>query len=433
MGYWVKWPCATVRGILFCPVSHGASCPNSQHDPIAASARTPKSAAAREVWPATVREQKTAARFWSRRKRRVRSQAVGGPGYPGRGRGLAVTQRARAALNVPGTGFDPFLRLRYAGMRCPVPKVPIMIEVMTPVKTRSAPLTVAVAPRAAHLCNVYPDWYPTGGPPLAAGLIHDTAAQHLAVFLRDHLHAIDYARAIVAVDVLFHTKPPRNHDGTLEYTRPDVMAYRQPRPDLEPAGAFHLDNDGPPDLAVEILSRSTWRKDIGIGEQIAAKMRHYQRIGVREYWIYNPERLQAKQGVPLFQGFRLQGAIYTPIEPRGRYWPSAVLGTRWVVGDTQRTTKDETFPLMRLCRPRSRAWYPTAAEKDAASARKDEALAEKDEALAEKDEALAEKDEALAKALTEKDEALTEKDEALALLAQYRQRFGSLENDAPSP
>ena len=344
-------------------------------------------------------------------------------------RDLAVTQRERVptglALNVPDTGFDPFLRLRYAGTRYPVLKVRIMAEVMTPVKTRRAPLTVAVAPRMAHLCNIYPDWYPTGGPPLAAGLIHDTAAQHLAVFLRDHLQAIDRKRAIVAVDVLFHTKPPRNHDGTLEYTRPDVMVYRQPLPDLEPAGAFHLDNDGPPDLALEILSRSTWDKDIGIGENIAAKMRHYQRIGVLEYWIYNPERLLAKQGVPLFQGFSLQGTSYTPIKPRGRYWPSAVLGTRWVVGDTQRTSKNETFPLMRLCQPRSTAWYPTADEKDAASARKDAALAEKDEALAK---AVTEKDEALA----EKDEALAEKDEALALLAQYRQRFGSLEDDAPS-
>ena len=258
-------------------------------------------------------------------------------------------------------------------------------------------MPVAAAPPAAHLCNMYPDWYPVGSPPLGAGLIHDAAAQHLALFLRDHLKAIGCAQAVVAVDALFHTKPPQNHDGTLEYTRPDIMAYRH-LPPGDPAGAFHLANDGPPDLAVEILSRSTWHKDIGIGAQIAAKMRHYRRIGVREYWIYNPEWLQAKQGLVLFRGFRLRGMSYTPIKLRGRYWPSAVLGTRWVVGDIQRTERGETFPLMRLCRPQSTDWYPTADEKN----------------------------EALAKALAEKDEALT-------LLAQYRQRFGSLEDDAPSP
>lgn len=272
-----------------------------------------------------------------------------------------------------------------------------MTEAIAPVAARRAALTAA----APHLCNVYPAWYPVGDLPLGAGLIHDTAAQHLAVFLRDHLQAIGCARAVVAVDALFHTKPPRDHDGSLEYTRPGVMAYRQLPPDLDPAGAFHRDNDGPPDLAVEILSRSTWSKDIGIGGDIAAKMRHYQRVGVREYWIYNPERLQAKQGIGLFQGFSLQGARCIPIDPSGRYWPSAVLGTLWVVGDTQRTSKNETFPLMRLCRPRSTDWYPTADEKDAASARKDVALAEKDAAL--------------------------------ALLGQYRQRFGSLEDDALSP
>lgn len=90
-------------------------------------------------------------------------------------------------------------------------------------------------------------------------------------------------------------------------------------------------------------------------------------------------------------------------------------GTRWVLGGEQRTSKNETFTLMRLCRPGTMAWYPTSAEKNAASARKDEALTEKEKALAEKEKALAEKDEALA--------------EQAALLAQYVQRCGSLEAD----
>ena len=82
-----------------------------------------------------------------------------------------------------------------------------------------------------------------------------------------------------------------------------------------------------------------------------------------------------------------------------------MLGTRWALGDEQRTSKNETFTLMRLCRPGTMTWYPTA-EKNAASARKGEALTEKDKALAEKDEALAEQS---------------------ALLAQYVQRFDPLE------
>ena len=39
---------------------------------------------------------------------------------------------------------------------------------------------------------------------------------------------------------------------------------------------------GVPDLIVEVLSRSTMKKDIGIKKEI------YERNGVKEYWIINP-------------------------------------------------------------------------------------------------------------------------------------------------
>ena len=229
--------------------------------------------------------------------------------------------------------------------------------------------------------------------------------------------------------------PGQGHDGALAYTRPSILVYREPKADLDPAGAFHVEADGPPELVIEILSRRTRTKDVGVGGQVADKREHYRRIGVREYWVYNPERLESDQGLGLFHGFRLQGDAYAPIKVQAEQgWPSAVLGTRWVLGDEQRTSKNETFTLMRLCQPGTMTWYPTIAEKNAALAEKDEALAEKDEALAKKNEALAEKDEALTEkdeALAKKNEALAEKDEALteqaALLAQYVQRFGALE------
>ena len=260
-----------------------------------------------------------------------------------------------------------------------------MAEAVAPVPARR--LRAPGAAPAAHLCNVYPAWYPVEGPPLGAGLIHDAAAAHLALFLRDHLAAIDCPRAIVAVDALFHTKPPQNHDETLEYTRPDILAYRRAA-HLEPAGAFHLANDGPPDLVMEILSRSTWTKDVGIGGTAAGKMHHYRRIGVREYWVYNPERLYPNLGLGLFRGFRLQGARYEDVQPRDGYWPSAVLGTRWTVGDTQRTVKNVPYRLLRLCRPGSADWYPTVEEKDAASARKDGVIEEQAATIGAQDAAL---------------------------------------------
>ena len=109
--------------------------------------------------------------------------------------------------------------------------------------------------------------------------------------LRAHLRAIGCPYAIAEVDALLHSRLLQGHDGALEYTRPSVLAYREPQADLDLAGAFHVDDDGAPDLVIEILSRSTRKKDIGVGGKVADKMEHYRHIGVREYWVYNPERL----------------------------------------------------------------------------------------------------------------------------------------------
>lgn len=45
---------------------------------------------------------------------------------------------------------------------------------------------------------------------------------------------------------------------------------------------------GAPDLAVEILSKSTRQRDEGI------KLKRYERLGVREYWIFDPDRNTAR-------------------------------------------------------------------------------------------------------------------------------------------
>ncbi|HEV2844812.1 MAG TPA: Uma2 family endonuclease, partial [Thermoanaerobaculia bacterium] len=55
---------------------------------------------------------------------------------------------------------------------------------------------------------------------------------------------------------------------------------------------------GAPDLAIEILSKSTRQQDEGI------KLERYGRLGVREYWIFDPDRNTAR--VFRREGGRLQ-------------------------------------------------------------------------------------------------------------------------------
>lgn len=62
----------------------------------------------------------------------------------------------------------------------------------------------------------------------------------------------------------------------------------------------------PPAITFEMTSRSTRREDQG------DKMAKCARIGVREYWLFDPELDYLE---PALQGYRLRGGRYRPIEP----------------------------------------------------------------------------------------------------------------------
>ena len=279
-----------------------------------------------------------------------------------------------------------------------------------------------------HPCNARPDLYPAGGPPLGAGLIHDNAAGHLEFFLSAHLEAIGCEQPVVVQDVLLHAdRGEAANPDLLRYTRPDVLVYKALRAGRDPANAFHLDYDGPPDLVVEILSASTWKKDVGVGRNIADKMRHYQSVGVSEYWVYNPELLQRKQGLPFFQGYALQGDRYRPISRWGNCWPSAVLGALWERGDRHRPVAGAEYTLMRLRKPGSTRWYPTSAERDTELKTTKSALAERDTELKTTKSALAERDTELKTTKSALERAKAEAAERNELLAYYQRKFGPLD------
>ena len=56
-----------------------------------------------------------------------------------------------------------------------------------------------------------------------------------------------------------------------------------------------------PDFVLEVASKSTWREDLG------RKRAVYARLGVKEYWMYDPT---GEYFSPVLQGLRLAGSAY---------------------------------------------------------------------------------------------------------------------------
>lgn len=79
----------------------------------------------------------------------------------------------------------------------------------------------------------------------------------------------------------------------------DLIVYLR-APDLQGRQSFVLEDEGPPDLVMEILLADTWMQDIG------AKRDLYAAMGIREYWLYDPQS-RCPRGEPRVQGFRLRG------------------------------------------------------------------------------------------------------------------------------
>ena len=139
-------------------------------------------------------------------------------------------------------------------------------------------------------------------------------------------------------------------EGVPDYVAPDVMAF----PDLPgdyPAPHYKIWEDGTPALVVEVLSKRTWKDDVGI------KKDAYHAMGVREYWIFNPIR-SVVPTQPALQGYYWHADGYAAVRPT-RDWvagiqtelfPSDVLDTVWGVEGN----------LLRLFNPREKTWYASS-------------------------------------------------------------------------
>ncbi len=159
----------------------------------------------------------------------------------------------------------------------------------------------------------------------------------------------------------------------------------------------------PPDLAIEIASESTARVDV------RRKPTIYARIGVREYWRFDPTGGRY-HGRPM-AGERLVDGVYQPIELTTE--PDGVLkGYSAVLGLS--ICWDEGWP--RLYDPATRTylenWRQMAAARQTAEAERDSALAR--ELVAE----------------AERDAARAGEQQAQAEVERLRERLRRLESDA---
>lgn len=103
---------------------------------------------------------------------------------------------------------------------------------------------------------------------------------------------------------------------------PDLMVH------VASARNFSVDYDGegydgdrcerPPSLLVEMLSRSTRRRDL------VDKLEVYQGLGVEEYWIFDAQGKFRDASVDPLQGGALPAGVYQPL-------PLTTTGTEWVM------------------------------------------------------------------------------------------------------
>ena len=230
--------------------------------------------------------------------------------------------------------------------------------VAVPGPRRPAAPEANVKPRQdqGHPCIACSDLYPVAGPQVVAGRIHYHAVKILDQSLDRHLQRMGATDHEIAGDTYLHA------EGGQRRVVPDLALYLAPRSSPS-AGAFAVEHDGPPDLVIEVLSEGTRRKDVGVGPKISDKKRFYAELGVREYWIYDPEKRRS-DGL-LLQGFQLQAdGLYREILPHAERWPSDVLGTQWELSEPRRGLLYR-YSQMRLINPATGTWYETTTEREA--------------------------------------------------------------------
>ena len=197
-------------------------------------------------------------------------------------------------------------------------------------------VTAAQSPTTAEV--FYPE---SDGQPMAESDVHRDLMIDLIAMLREYFH--DDPQVYISGNLFLYYQ----EGNPRRVVAPDVFVVKG-----VPGGRrriYKLWEEGrPPDVVFEVTSPSTR------GEDLRTKHALYARLGVTEYFLFDPldEYLR-----PPFQGYRLEQGQYRPLRPAedGSLW-SAVLGL-------------ELRPhgeRLRLFDPESQRWLPLPEEETAA-------------------------------------------------------------------
>jgi Uma2 family endonuclease len=144
--------------------------------------------------------------------------------------------------------------------------------------------------------------YPSSdGKPMAETPIHVRAIMLLYQALEDVFTAL--TDVYIAADMFWYWE-----EGNPQARRaPDVMVVKGVGRAERRSFFSWRENGAVPNVIVEFASEHTWREDL------FEKRRLYAELGVREYFIFDPEALYLR---PVLQGFRRnEHGLYVPLEP----------------------------------------------------------------------------------------------------------------------
>jgi Uma2 family endonuclease len=145
---------------------------------------------------------------------------------------------------------------------------------------------------------LYPD---SDGKPMSETDFHSDAMVWLRDALRDYFAAAGRDDVYVGMNLLLYYEQG-NPAGRRD---PDVLVAKGVG-NHKRLSFRTWEENAVPQVIFEVSSPSTWRKDIG------AKRKLYERLGVTEYFLFDPQGIFLD---PRLRGFRLEKGVYVPLAP----------------------------------------------------------------------------------------------------------------------